>query len=64
MEQDILLKFEEQSKKLDRIEHSVHKIRSYLFWTAVVSLAFFVLPFIGLLFVIPRFIDVYTSVRL
>ncbi|MDP3779361.1 MAG: hypothetical protein Q8R30_04955 [bacterium] len=62
MDQDILQKFEEQNKRLDAVERAVNKIHSYFFWAALVSIALFVLPLIGLLFAIPRFLDTYSSV--
>ena len=61
MEQEISQKLEEQSRKLDAIEQSVKKIRSYLFWTFVGSVLLVILPLIGLLFVIPRFLDIYSG---
>ena len=64
MDQDISQKLEEQSKKLDAIERMVKKINSYLFWTFVGSILLFVLPLIGLLFVIPRFLDIYSGAGL
>ena len=64
MDQDMMQKLEEQGRKLDAIEQSVKKIRSYLFWTFMASIAFFVIPLIGLLFVIPRFLDIYSSAGL
>ena len=64
MDQDLMQKLEEQSKKLDAIEHAVKKIRSYLFWTFMASIILFVLPLIGLLIVIPRFLDIYSSAGL
>ncbi|MEK9201587.1 MAG: hypothetical protein AAB944_01305 [Patescibacteria group bacterium] len=57
MDQELGQKLDEQGKKLDAIEQSVKKIRSYLFWTAMVSIILFVLPLIGLLFVVPRFLN-------
>ena len=64
MDQDLMQKLEEQGKKLDAIERSVKKIRSYLFWTFMASIILFVLPLIGLLIAIPRFLDIYSSVGL
>ena len=64
MDQDMMQKLEEQGRKLDAIEQSVKKIRSYLFWTFVGSILLFVLPLIGLLFVIPRFLDIYSGAGL
>ena len=64
MDQDLMQKLEEQSRKLDAIERSVKKIRSYLFWTFMASIIVFVLPLIGLLVVIPRFLEIYSSAGL
>ena len=64
MDQDMMQKLEEQGRKLDAIEQSVKKIRSYLFWTFAVSIALFVIPLIGLLFAIPRFLDIYSGAGL
>ena len=64
MDQDMMQKLEEQGRKLDAIEQSVKKIRSYLFWTFTVSIALFVIPLIGLVFAIPRFLDIYSSAGL
>ena len=62
MDQDLIQKLEEQGRKLDAIEHSVKKIRSYLFWTFVASIILFVLPLIGLLIVVPQFLSTYSAV--
>ena len=64
MDQGMMQKLEEQGRKLDVIEQSVKKIRSYLFWTFAVSIALFVIPLIGLLLVIPRFLDIYSGAGL
>ena len=64
MDQDILQKFEEQGKKLDAIEKSVNKMRSYFFWALAVSLILFIVPLIGLVFAIPQFLNIYSSAGL
>ena len=64
MDQDIMQKLEDQGKKLDAIEHSVKKIHSYLFWTFMASIIVFVLPLIGLMIAIPRFLNMYSSMGL
>lgn len=64
MELELAQKLEEQGKKLDAIEKSVAKIRSYLFWTVMGSVILFVVPLLGLLVVIPRFLDIYSSAGL
>ena len=59
MEEEILKKIEEQDKKLDDIYKSVEKMRKYFLWTLIITVALFVLPLIGLAFVIPSFLTNY-----
>lgn len=61
MEEDLRQLIEKEKLQLDRIEQSVNKIRSYLFWTFVVTVAVIVLPIIGLMVVIPRFLHMYSN---
>jgi len=61
MEQDILKKLEEQDKKLEEIYHSVEKTRKYFLWTLIISLAFIVLPLIGLIYAIPKMLNAYSG---
>ena len=58
MPEDRLLVLE---KKIDAMYVSVEKVRRYLFWTAVVTIALVVLPAIGLVFTIPKFISTYSA---
>ena len=58
----------ELSAKLDAIEakaeaahQSAEKVRKYLFWMGVASVVVFVVPLIGLLFVVPQFLSSYTT---
>jgi len=64
MDQDIQQKFEEQDKKLEQIYRSVEKMRKYFLWTLIISLAVIVLPIIGLIFVIPQFLSLYSGANL
>ena len=64
MDQETLNKFEELNKKLEQIYRSAEKTRKYILWTAIISLAVIVLPLIGLVFVIPQFINIYTNAGL
>ena len=48
-------------KKIDAIYASVEKTRKYIFWTVVVTIALVVLPAIGLVFAIPKFVSTYTE---
>ncbi len=51
----------EQQKKIDAIYASVEKTRKYLLWTMIATIAFFVLPLVGLMLIIPSFISSYSS---
>lgn len=58
---ELLAKLEEIGAKADRAYEASEKVRKYLFWTGVVTIALIVLPLIGLAFAIPSFISSYTS---
>ena len=57
MENEILKKLEEQGRKIEEIFLSVEKTRKYFLWTLIISVAFVVLPIIGLMLVIPQFLN-------
>ena len=61
MDPALQAKLEALEKKVDDTYASVEKIRKYLMWTAIITIAVIVLPMIGLVFVIPQFISTYTS---
>ena len=46
-------------EKLNLIFKSAEKTRKYFFWTLVITVVLFVLPLIGLIFVIPFFLNTY-----
>jgi hypothetical protein len=48
-------------KKIDAMYASIEKVRKYLFWTAVVTIALVVLPAVGLVFAVPSFISTYNE---
>lgn len=58
---ELAAKLEEISAKADRAYYAAESARKYLFWTGVITIALFVLPMIGLAFVLPQFIDSYTT---
>jgi len=60
-ESDISRKLEEQDKKLDKIYRSVEKTRKYFLWTLLISVAFVVLPLLGLIIMIPQILSYYSS---
>ena len=61
MDQEIKNKIEELDKKIDAIYISVEKTRKYFFWTMIITLVVFILPLLGLIFVVPSFLSNYTS---
>lgn len=58
---ELAAKLSEISEKAERAYQAAESTRKYLFWTGVVTIVLFVLPMIGLAFVIPQFMDSYTS---
>lgn len=64
MDQEILQKFEEQDKKLEQIYQSAEKTRKYFLWTLIISVAIILLPLIGLIFLIPQFLSIYSGTNL
>lgn len=61
MEEDIRAQLNAQNELLLKIYSSVEKTRKYFLWTLVLSILVFVLPLLGLLFVIPSFLSIYSS---
>ena len=61
MDQELLKKIEELDKKTEEIYRSVEKTRKYFLWTLIITALVIVLPLIGLMFVIPQFLNTYTS---
>ncbi|MDP3727059.1 MAG: hypothetical protein Q8R35_00280 [bacterium] len=61
MEQEILKKIAEQDVKLDAIYRSVERMRAYFRWTLIITVLVIILPLIGLAFVIPQFLTIYSS---
>ena len=64
MDAEILKKFEEQDQKLEQIYQSVEKMKKYFLWTLIISVAVIILPLIGLIFVIPQFLNLYSGANL
>lgn len=53
MEEKILQKLEEQEQKLNAIYKSVESARKIFLATLIITIAMFVLPLVGLIFVVP-----------
>ena len=62
MEEEILKKIEAQDKKLEEIYRSVEKTRKYFLWTLIATLVFFLLPLIGIVFLIPIIINTFSGI--
>lgn len=56
MDQDLEKRLSELEQKTDRIWRSVEQTRKIILWTAIISIALFVIPLIGLLFAIPAYL--------
>jgi len=61
MEQEIKNKLDAQEVKLTAIYESVEKTRKYFLTMLWITALTILLPFIGLLFLIPIFLKTYTS---
>lgn len=61
MEQEILQKIEEQSRKIDEMYRSVEKLRKYFLWTLIITVVMIILPIIGLIIAIPQFLNIYNT---
>ena len=59
--EELQKKFEEQSVKIDAIYKSVEKTRKYFLMIIWISVIAVVLPLIGLVFAIPKFIGIYSN---
>ena len=55
-------KLENLEKKVEAIYISVEKTRKYYLWSAGLTFVAFVLPLIGLVFVIPTFLASYQGI--
>ncbi len=58
---DLAARLDVLEKKVDAAYAAAEKVRKYIWWTGVVTLALIVIPAIGLIFVIPQFINTYTT---
>lgn len=56
MEPDISKKLDELEQKIDKIYKSAEKTRKYFLWSLIISIAFIVLPLIGLAIIIPLYL--------
>ncbi len=57
-------KLVELETKMDTLLRAINKLQKTFFWTLVITVALFVLPLIGLVFVIPQFMTSYSGAGL
>jgi type II secretory pathway component PulF len=61
-DQELRLRLDAIDKKLEETFRSAEKTRKYILWTVIATVACFVIPLIGLAFVIPSFISSYAQI--
>ena len=61
MDQDVEKRFAEQGEKMDEIYRSVERMGKYFLWTLIVTVVMIVFPLVGLLIVIPQFLNQYNG---
>jgi len=61
MENETLELLKNQEEKIDAIYESVEKTRKYILIVTIATIVAFVLPLVGLLFIIPSFIGTYSE---
>lgn len=54
-------KLDALEKKIDDLVRSIKTIKNIFRWILILSVVMFVLPLIGLVFVIPKFLSTYTG---
>lgn len=52
-------KIGELEEKIDALQRAIGKLQKTFLWTLIITIALFVLPLIGLMFVIPQFLASY-----
>lgn len=61
MEQEILDRLHAQDEMLVKIYDSAERTRKYFLFSMIMTLIFFLLPLVGLMFAVPFFLSTYTQ---
>lgn len=61
MDDELRARFDTLERKVDAAYAASEKVRKYLFWTGVVTVAVVVLPLLALPFAISSFLSTYNS---
>ena len=62
MENDLQSRLGLMEQKIDAIFVSVEKTRKYFLWILIITIAMVVIPAIGLVFAVPKFISLYGDI--
>lgn len=61
-DQELREKLAELERGIKAVHISAEKTRTYLLWTLVITVAVVVLPAIGLVFAVPSFLSIYSTI--
>lgn len=61
MDEQLTQAVEQLNKKIDAVYSSVEQTRKYFLWTLIISVLAVVLPLIGLILIIPSFLNLYSG---
>lgn len=59
---ELTKKIDVLTAKVDEMQVTVKRLNNYFKWTAIITIALFVLPLVGLFFFIPSFISQLNTV--
>ncbi len=62
MDQEISKKIEELSQKIEEVSKSLQQIKNYFKWTFIVTVIVIILPLIGLIFAIPKYLKMVSEI--
>lgn len=59
MDPELIKKIDDLEHKIDENTRQLSRLRRYFLWTFIISVAVIILPLIGLIFLIPKFLSYY-----
>ena len=62
MDPELIAKIDNLEIKIDESTRQISQLRRYFLWALIISVAVLVLPLLGLVFVVPQFLDLYSGV--
>ena len=61
MDEQILKQLQENQILLEKTYKTVERLKKYFMWTLIITVLTIVLPMIGLMFVLPKYMDTLTG---